>query len=149
MNSLKSFTQKLDTARLEQAITAAELRTSGEVRVVLQAGRVADPTERAALEFKKLKMHETAERNAVLFFVAPDARCFAVFGDQGVHAKCGDTFWQDVATAMEAHFKAGDPTAALVEGIGRAAELLAKEFPRQDDDRDELPNTIVERPADD
>lgn len=148
MNSIKAFTQKLDTARLEQAIAAAELRTSGEVRVVLQAGKVADPTARAAQEFARLKMHETAERNAVLFFVAPDARCFAVYGDQGVHAKCGESFWQAVAQAMETHFKAGDPTAALVEGIARAGELLAKEYPRQHDDRDELPNTIIERPSD-
>ena len=148
MSILRKFSESLEAARIEAAITEAELRTSGEIRVVLQAGKVDDPTARAEKEFAKLKMHQTAERNAVLFFVAPDARRFAVFGDKGIHEKCGPEFWQDVAAAMETHFRAGDPTAALVEGITRAGELLAKEFPRQSDDVDELPNTIIGRPAD-
>ena len=148
MSILRKFSESLEAARIEAAITEAELRTSGEIRVVLQAGKVDDPTARAEKEFAKLKMHQTAERNAVLFFVAPDARRFAVFGDKGIYEKCGPEFWQDVAAAMETHFRAGDPTAALVEGITRAGELLAKEFPRQSDDVDELPNTIIGRPAD-
>lgn len=148
MSELNKFTESLDHDRLQQAISAAERRTSGEIRVVVKAGKVDDPTAGAAREFAKLKMHETAERNAVLFFIAPDARKFAVFGDQGIHEKCGAEFWQGVAAAMETHFRTGDPTAALVEGIGRAGELLASEFPHQRDDVDELPNTIVNRPAD-
>ena len=70
MNNLKKFSQTLDTTRIEQSITDAELRTSGEIRVVLQSGKVDDPTAAAEKEFAKLKMHETAERNAVLFLVA-------------------------------------------------------------------------------
>lgn len=147
MSELSVFSKQLDHGRIEAAITAAEKLTSGEIRVVLQAGPVDDPTARAAREFAKLKMHHTAERNAVLFFVAPEARCFAVYGDEGVHRKCGPTFWQSVAHAMEQHFRANDPTAALVEGIERAGRLLAAEFPHQSDDVDELPNTIVNRPA--
>jgi len=111
--------------------------------------KVDDPTARAAQEFARLKMHRTAARNGVLFLVAPDARTFAVFGDQGIHEKCGDDFWRGVAAVMESHFRAGDPTTALVEGIARAGELLATEFPRQSDDIDELPNQVITRPADD
>jgi len=149
MSELKKFTAALDGERIEAAITAAEQRTAGEIRVVIQAGKVDDPTARAAQEFARLKMHRTAARNGVLFLVAPDARTFAVFGDQGIHEKCGDDFWRGVAAVMESHFRAGDPTTALVEGIARAGELLATEFPRQSDDIDELPNQVITRPADD
>ncbi len=148
MSKLKKFSQSLGTDRIEQAITAAELRTSGEIRVVLQSGKVDDPTAAAAKEFAKLKMHETTERNAVLFLIAPDARCFAVYGDEGIHQKGPLHFWTQVAAAMETHFRAGDPTLALIEGITRAADLLAVEFPRQSDDQDELSNTIINRPPD-
>jgi uncharacterized membrane protein len=149
MSELNKFSKSLDTARIEQAITAAELRTSGEIRVVLQSGKVKDPTAAAAKEFAKLKMHETAERNAVIFLVAPDARCFAVFGDKGIHEKCPPDFWTEIAASMEIHFRAADPSQALVEGITRAGDLLAVEFPRQSNDKDELSNKIIDRPAED
>ncbi|WP_221031467.1 TPM domain-containing protein [Actomonas aquatica] len=147
MSDLSVFNEQLDHERIEQAITAAELRTSGEIRVVLKAGEVDDPTAEAAAEFAKLAMHKTAERNAVLFLVAPEARKFAVFGDEGIHQKCPPDFWSEVAAAMQQHFRAGDPTTALVEGISRAGTLLGQEFPRQDDDVDELSNKVVTRPA--
>ena len=149
MSALKEFSKQLDNTRIEQAINDAENLTSGEIRVVLQAGKVEDPVQRAEKEFARLKMQETAERNGVLFFVAPDAQKFAVFGDQGIHQKCPESFWAEVAAAMEQYFRAGDPTQALVEGITRAGTLLATEFPREHDDRDELSNEVVNRPADD
>lgn len=74
MSALKEFSKQLDNTRIEQAINDAENLTSGEIRVVLQAGKVEDPVQRAEKEFARLKMQETAERNGVLFFVAPDAQ---------------------------------------------------------------------------
>lgn len=143
---MKTFLAQLDTARIERAITEAEKLTSGELRVVFHPGKVADATALARAEFARLGMTATRERNAVLLLVAPDARQFALFGDEGVHAKCGDAFWQAVAAAMEAHFRAGRHTEAVVEGVTRAGELLAREFPRHPDDRDELPNHVVGTP---
>ncbi|GAB5558816.1 MAG: TPM domain-containing protein [Synoicihabitans sp.] len=148
MSEISRFSSRLDNSRIEKSITEAENQTSGEIRVVLQAGKVDDPVQRAEKEFARLKMQETAERNGVLFFVAPDAHKFAVFGDQGIHEKCPENFWEEIAAAMEQHFRADDPTQALVEGITRAGSLLAAEFPRQNDDRDELSNEVVNRPAD-
>ncbi len=148
MSELSVFNEQLDHGRIETAIAAAERCTSGEIRVVLKAGAVDDATATAAQEFAKLGMHKTALRNAVLFLVAPEARKFAVFGDEGIHQKCPAHFWTDVAAAMQSHFRANDPTTALVEGITRAGNLLAAEFPHQSDDVNELSNQVVERPAD-
>ena len=61
-----------------------------------------------------------------------------------VHEKCGDAFWTELAAAMTEHFKRGDFTAGLVLGIARAGALLAENFPRQTDDRNELPNSVEE-----
>lgn len=143
---MKTFLAQLDTARIERAIADAEKLTSGELRVVFRPGKVADATALARSEFARLGMTATRERNAVLILVAPDARQFALFGDEGVHAKCGDGFWRDVAAAMETHFRAGRHTDAIVEGVARAGALLACEFPYRPDDRDELPNAVVHEP---
>lgn len=143
---MKKFLAQLNTARIERAIADAEKLTSGELRVVFHPGNVDDAPTLARTEFARLGMTATRERNAVLILVAPDARQFAIFGDEGVHAKCGIAFWQSVATAMEEKFRAGQHTDAVIEGVTRAGELLAREFPHRPDDRNELPNSVTETP---
>jgi uncharacterized membrane protein len=141
----RHFLATLDAARIEAAIGRAEARTSGEIRVLVDHRAVPDPVAAARREFLRLGMQRTAARNAVLLFVAPASQTFALVGDEGVHARCGDAFWREVAAGMEERFRAGDPTAAICEGIDRAGTLLAAEFPRREDDRNELPDRIVEK----
>ncbi|HTL67021.1 MAG TPA: TPM domain-containing protein [Lacunisphaera sp.] len=140
----RHFLGQLDRQRIETAIHQAELVTSGEIRVVVTRRRVEDAVAAARAEFARLRLHQTRQRNAILLFVAPASQAFAVIGDEGVHTKCGDTFWSEVASAMQGHFRAGQHTAALIEGIERAGRLLGEHFPRQPDDVDELPNQVVE-----
>lgn len=135
---------KIDHARIVAAIGEAEGRTSGEIRVVVSRRTTADAVAAAKIQFERLGMTGTAARNGVLIFLAPCSRSFAVIGDTGVHEKCGDAFWTELAAAMTEHFKRGDFTAGLVLGIARAGALLAENFPRQTDDRNELPNSVEE-----
>lgn len=135
---------KIDHARVTAAIAAAELRTSGEIRVVLSRAKAADPVADAQHEFDRLGMAATAARNGVLIFLAPRSRNFAVIGDRGVHEKCGPTFWTDLAAAMTERFKRAEFTEGLVHGIERAGERLATHFPRRGDDPNELSNDITE-----
>jgi len=134
----------IDHGRVVAAIRAAERRTSGEIRVLLSRRGVADPVAAARKHFTRLNMARTTHRNGVLILVAPRSRNFAVVGDSGVHEKCGDAFWRQLAVAMENHFRAGDFTGGLVHGIERAGALLAAHFPAGPDDRNELPDEIEE-----
>jgi uncharacterized membrane protein len=135
---------KIDHPRVVAAIGAAERQTSGEIRVVVSRRKIAEPVAEAQRQFERLGMTKTAARNGVLILLAPRSRTFAVIGDQGVHEKCGDAFWTELAAAMTEHFKLGDFTAGLVHGIERAGALLAEHFPRASDDRNELPDEIEE-----
>lgn len=132
----------IDTARVQTAIGAAELATSAEIRVVVSRAAAPDPVAAAEREFERLGMAQTAARNGVLIFLAPRTRTFAIVGDTGIHAHCGETFWSDVASAMEIEFRRADFTAGLILGIGRAGKLLAAHFPRQGDDRNELSDGV-------
>jgi uncharacterized membrane protein len=141
----QEFLDRLDHQRITAAIAAAEQRTSGEIRVFIQRGEVAaDPLLFAEKKFIELGMQKTRERNAILILVAPRAQKFAVVGDEGVHKKCGAEFWQQLVDAMRAHFKREEFTDALVEAIESAGDLIARYFPRQHDDRNELPDQAVE-----
>ena len=142
--SLFSPTLKIDHDRVVAAIGEAEKKTSGEIRVLLARHKAPDPVAAAQRHFERLGMTRTQHRNGVLVFLAPRSRTFAVIGDTGVHEKCGDPFWRELADAMSEHFKRGDFTAGLVHGIERAGALLAGHFPPAAGDRNELPDEIEE-----
>jgi uncharacterized membrane protein len=141
----KEFLNKLEHQRISDAIAAAEGKTSGEIRVYIQRGEIpGDALPIAQQKFDELGMTKTAERNGVLIFVAPRPQKFAVVGDEGIHQKCGADFWQQLADSMAQHFREQNFTDGIVDGITRAGELLAQHFPRQESDRNELPNTVME-----
>jgi uncharacterized membrane protein len=141
----KEFLEKIDEAAVLAAVREAELATSGEVRVfVSRRGlRGCEVKRRAHAEFHRLDMDTTDDRNAVLFYVVPRDGAFAVIGDEAVHAECGDGFWQETASLLEAEFRQGRFTEGLVRGIKRAGELLARHFPKRDGDRNELPDEMA------
>ncbi len=139
------FLQAIDETAVLAAVREAERRTSGEVRVFVSrhALRGGDVRARAQSEFHRLDMDTTEDRNAVLFYVVPRDRAFAVIGDEAVHSHCGQDFWDKTAGAMEAEFRNGRFTEGLVAAIRRAADIMSAHFPRPDDDRNELPDGIV------
>ncbi|MFH1067649.1 MAG: TPM domain-containing protein [bacterium] len=138
----KDFFKQLDDQRVVAAIQAAEKESSGEIRVFVHRSRVSDPVEFAKKQFVRLKMNRTQERNGVLIFVAPRSQNFAVIGDEAIHQKCGEVFWNEIAAAMTGHFRRGDFTSGVVYGIERAGEILARHFPRKRDDQNELADKV-------
>ncbi len=139
------FIAKLDRQAIEASIQQAEGGTSGEIRVVINRKSVDDTVAAAKEEFQRQGMQKTRRRNAVLLFVAPASQGFALIGDEGVHAKCGEAFWTEVTSAMQKNFRDGNYTAALTEGIERCGALLAAHFPLEAGDTDELPNQVIEQ----
>ena len=140
----KHFLKKLEHDRIVRAIAAAESKTSGEIRIFVQRGEIADPVVAAREQFRKFDMTATRERNAVLIFVAPRSQKFAVIGDRGIHERCGEEFWQRVVEAMRRHFTAENFTDAVVQAVEEIGRFLSLHFPRQADDQNELPDTIEE-----
>lgn len=141
----KEFLSRLDHQRIVAAIRTAEAKTSGEIRVYIQRGEMEpDALQIAQKKFANLGMEKTAQRNAILIFVAPRARKFAVVGDEGVHQKCGPEFWQRLVDRMQRHFQDEEFSNAVVEAIENAGTLLAKHFPRRKGDRNELTDDVLE-----
>ena len=141
---MRKFLSKLDSDRIVAAIADAEKKSSGEIRVHVTRRKPDNLEERARRRFELLGMTRTADRNGVLFYVAPNLRRFHVLGDSGIHEKCGDGFWKETAAGMEEHFRRGDFTEGLVHGIAKAGELLASHFPRTTSDVNELPDEVTE-----
>jgi uncharacterized membrane protein len=134
---------RLDVTRVKRAIEEAEKETSGEIRVSVSRffwGSIRTAAERA---FVRLGMNQTKNRNGILFFIVPARRRFVVLGDEGIHAKVGQEFWDGIAAEMSDDFKKGDFTDGLVRGIKKAADGLAAHFPYDAaTDVNELPDDI-------
>jgi len=141
----KEFLGKLEHDRIVAAIRDAESKTSGEIRVFLQRGKLEDdPLLAAQKRFHKLGMHKTPERNGVLIFVAPRAHKFAVVGDKAVHEKCGEQLWNRLIDQMREHFKNEKFSHALVEAIQETGRALAAHFPRRSTNPNALPDDLIE-----
>lgn len=129
--------------QVTRAIQSAEARTSGELRVFVTDKLLEDPIAEAWKTFARLKMQETAQRNAVLIFVGPKARKFAIVADEGIHHFCKEAFWNQLAQQLSEGFKAGDYTSSLVRLIDDIGQVLSAHFPRLKDDVNELPDEVL------
>ena len=125
-----------------QAISAAEKNTSGELRVHMEKVCTKDPVQRAIAVFEKLGMHQTAARNGVLIYVATESAQLAIIGDKGINELVPENFWDSTRDLMITHFKTGQITEGLCAAIAEAGKQLAKYFPYEDNDQNELSNEI-------
>jgi uncharacterized membrane protein len=141
MKPSSNFTKE-QKDRILAAIKTAESDTSGEVRVHIETHCTEEVMDRAAFWFAELKMHKTALRNGVLFYLAIADKKFAILGDGGINSKVPEGFWDEVKNTMTGFFKEGDYTGALESGILMAGTKLKQHFPYQNDDVNELNDEI-------
>ncbi len=128
------------------AIGQAEKQTSGEIRICLERDvnePGGDPYERAREVFAKLEMHQTAERNGVLVYLAVRSRRFAIVGDEKLHQHLGENYWVEVRDLIAQDFAKGRFPEGVVAGITAIGEKLGHHFPHRPDDVNELPDDIA------
>ncbi len=141
MSAKKAFSES-EQQSIVQAIRDAEKDTSGEIRVHLDKVCSGDPYKRAIKVFENLKMHQTAQRNGVLFYLSIEDRKLAIIGDKGINEKVPTDFWNVILSDVVELFKQGKMAEGLAHGIAKAGQQLSAFFPYQKDDDNELSNDI-------
>jgi uncharacterized membrane protein len=141
----KEFFSAEEKSRIVESVQQAEQRTSGEVRVFIESRcRYVDPLDRAKEIFVSIKMDATQLRNGTLVYVAVKDRQAAVFGDEGIHQKVGQKYWEDEVNKMLLSFKQNALAEGLVQCVTDIGEVLHKYFPYdRETDKNELPDDIV------
>jgi len=144
---------RFDSAALESidaAIGAAEARSSGEIRFVvetalelgdLRAGTM--PRERALQVFSDLHLWNTELRNGVLIYVLMADRDVEIVADRGAARLIPQEDWEGVCRVVEAQFRAGQFAAGAVAAVEAVGRLLERHFPAQGRNANELPNQPV------
>ena len=138
----KKLLSDADEQRVIKAIKQAELNTSGEVRIHIESTCKGDVTERARVIFKRLNMHKTKEKNGILFYVALNSKQFAVWGDEGIHQKVTQLFWDEIYKVCKTYFESELTVDGLEAGIKLCGEQLKHYFPYQSNDVNELSDEI-------
>lgn len=142
---IKPLLDEEENRLIVKAIRQAEKRTSGEVRVYVESRcRFVDAIDRAAELFFSLQMENTADRNAVLVYVALKDHQLAVFADEGIYKKTGPDYWNNVVREMLGNFNRKDYAKGIAECVIQIGEALTTYFPYdKETDKNELPDQIV------
>ena len=138
----KKLLSATEDARLIKAIQLAELQTSGEIRVHIEKQLKGDVITATKNKFAELNMHQTKDRNGILFYLAIESKSFAVWGDEGIHQKVSDVFWKRISDCAISYFKNNDVIAGLEKSIEMCGDKLKLHFPLATDDKNELSNEI-------
>lgn len=143
MPTIREFFSTEDEKEIVKAIAQAEANTSGEIRVHIETNSSDEPMVRAKQVFQDLGMHNTEERNGVLFYLCINSKSFVILGDEGIDQKVqSENFWEGTKELVINHFKQGLYKQGLIQGILKAGIKLKAFFPHLNTDKNELTNEI-------
>src|SRR4029453_11080056 len=107
-------------------------------------GRIAEAVHSLALaSFTQHGLHYTRDHTGILIVVSLLEHRVEVLADRGINAKVEAGTWQEIVTILTDGLKSKQAADAYCSAIKRCGEILAAHFPRQPDEKDELPNRLV------
>ena len=140
---MNQFLTDTEMASLVEAIKIAEDHSSGEIRVHIDSTAEDDFAKKAFAIFRSLDMHHTKERNAVLFYVNFEQHYLTIIGDEGIHKKVHQSFWDRLHDKTTADFANGKFYEGLKNAVLETGAELKKYFPITGENPNELPNEIT------
>ncbi|MCF7912987.1 MAG: hypothetical protein K9M99_10695 [Candidatus Cloacimonetes bacterium] len=99
---------------------------------------------RAWQHFAQSGVGHTKDGTGILIFISLLERRVDLLADYGIAQRVAPKMWQQIVDNVIAGIKSKQMIEKLCEAIVECGELLAKDFPRQDDDQNELSDNIVQ-----
>jgi uncharacterized membrane protein len=138
--------------RIGQAITQAEARHSGEIRLAMEAAlpwsylrRDAPARQRALMVFSKLRVWDTEYNNGVLLYVELADRSVEIVADRGIAQQVAHTEWESICRTLRDHYRRGAFEAGTIAAIEAIGAHLEKHFPLAPGAAN--PNELGDRPV--
>ncbi|MDD5363211.1 MAG: TPM domain-containing protein [Ignavibacteria bacterium] len=148
MNNLKKFISNEDLTAIQNHIAEIEKQTSGEIRICFKmhrgwAEKKKTPKENAVKEFHKLGMQNTSLKTGILLYILFNDRMFEIVADEGINSKISGSKWEIIKSHLSGEFRNEKYKEGILKALDEMKEVLVKEFPPLDNDRNELSNDIV------
>ncbi|WP_226063123.1 TPM domain-containing protein [Kaistella polysaccharea] len=140
---MNSFLTDYQMASLVEAIKTAEDHSTGEIRIHIDSQTEGNNAEIAFQVFKTLCEGQTEERNAVLFHVNFEQQYLTIIGDEGIHKKVHQNFWDKIHDQITREFSRGNYHDGLRNAVLETGLELKKHFPISGENPNELSNEIT------
>lgn len=140
---MNSFLTNQQMDSLVEAIQIAENQSSGEIRVHIDSTTEGNNAEIAFEVFKTLCKDKTAEQNAVLFHVNFEQQYLTIIGDEGIHKKVHQSFWDRLHDEITTAFSTNNYYDGLKKAIIETGVELKNHFPIVGENPNELPDEIT------
>ncbi|MBF8253690.1 MAG: hypothetical protein HW373_385 [Deltaproteobacteria bacterium] len=119
-------------------------RVPGVKRLLVSKSRVAEAVHTTCLAaFTEHGLHHTRDNTGILILISLLEHRVQVLADRGINQKVSAGTWDEVVHTITTGIKSGNACDAFCQAIERCGDILAEHFPRQTDDKDELPNRLV------
>ena len=135
---------------IETAIHEAETTHAGEIRFAVESGlplfpllRGQSARERALEVFSQLMVWDTQLNNGVLIYLLLADRDVEIIADRDAHARVGTEGWEKICREMETLFHQGKFEEGVLGGIRAVSTHLARHYPPQKKDSNELDDRPV------
>lgn len=99
---------------------------------------------RAITCFKVGAERRTHGRTGILIYLSLAEHRAEIVADEAIAGQVAPEIWGEAMAAMLAHLRAGRTADGLVAAVEQVGAVLARHFPRAEDDRNELPDRLIE-----
>lgn len=94
-------------------------------------------------QFMAHGIHQTKGKTGVLIYVSLAEHMIEIVADGGIHSKVAQSIWGDAIAKILLKTKQGHLGDGLADGIDDVGAILAQHFPQEDDDENELTDSVV------
>lgn len=148
INYIKKYLPNEQLNEIRDYIAEAEKYTSGEIRICFLKSKAwvdrrKSSREIAMREFYRLGMDKTEQRTGVLLLIMFRERIFEIIADEGINSKIDGDLWNSITESMASEFRKGNYKKGILNCLEEIKKVLMKDFPRADNDKNELPDDIV------
>ncbi|MFB0613133.1 TPM domain-containing protein [Aurantiacibacter poecillastricola] len=116
------------------------------IRLALVPGPVKEQRvrDRAIRHFKVGADGRTHGRTGVLLYLSMQEHRAEIVADEPIHEKVEPEVWGEAMADMLVEIRKGCIAEGIAAGVRDVGAVLAPHFPRRDDDRNELPDRLIE-----
>jgi uncharacterized membrane protein len=88
-------------------------------------------------------MHNTDEKTGVLIFILFSDRKFEIVADEGINSKIPYEKWELITSRLKNEFSSENYKNGILLCLNEIKDILAREFPYKEGDKNELSDEIV------
>jgi putative membrane protein len=86
----------------------------------------------------------TTGRTGILIYLSMGEHMAEIVADEAIHQSVADTEWGDAMAALVDHVAQGRVADGMIAAVEKVGVILSHHLPRASDDRNELPDRVIE-----